>query len=183
MNWKGKETKRECVPRAATRTRPPRLRGARAQLQRLRRSPRNLNGRPPRTRALTMAALRASCGLTRLLAAAPAEPLKSSDPGLPQRIGRRGEGSARKKDGGRGTSAPFSSALEQASCTGSPLFTSESLDNYDLTLLLGLEVMKKKKRRLTARDSINRQDRAATMAAPERKMASDALPFRSRGPQ
>lgn len=133
-------------PPAATRTRPPRLRGARAQLQRLRRSPRNLNGRPPRTRALTMAALRASCGLTRLLAAAPAEPLKSSDPGLPQRIGRRGEGSARKKDGGRGTSAPFSSAYDQASCTGSPLFTSESLDNYDLTLLLGLEVMKEKKK-------------------------------------
>lgn len=98
-------------PLAATRTRPPRLRGARAQLQRLRRSPRDMNGRPPRTRALTMAALRASCGLTRLPAAALAEPLKSRDPGLPQRTGRRGRGQCQKE---RWRTRNFRSVLQRS---------------------------------------------------------------------
>lgn len=57
------------------------------------------------------------------------------------------DGAARKKDGGGGASASFSRAPGQASCSGWTLSTSESLDCCDLTLLLGLEVMKKKTKR------------------------------------
>lgn len=137
---------RVCPP-AATRTRSPRLRGARAQLQRLRRSPRDLNGRPPRTRALTMAALRASCGLNAAPGSSACRAAKVPRPRTPSadRTSRARAVPERKM---ADEELPLRSpALQIKQVVPDRHFlTSESLDNYDLTLLLGLEVMKKKKK-------------------------------------